>query len=184
MTSYLGILLCPTSCCLFGWALVVTAVDVVDDVVGCTAIDGASDGLSGAQDLLHDSGQLLGLGPGLHHPGGVDDVVHGDVAVVLDVLHLLPVPGGLLEGLDDEGSGGGHHRALGLPVLDTELNSDLETLPVSGGLGDVISNLLGRETKGTDLGGKRGGSSNLASDSSQVDELNLIGVELGSHDAR
>merc|ERR1712045_934937 len=96
-SSCLGILLCPPSCCLFGWALVVTA----DDVVGCTAIDGAPDGLSGAQDLLHDSGQLLGLGPGLHHPGGVDDVVHGDVAVVLDVLDLLPVPGGLLEGLDD-----------------------------------------------------------------------------------
>ena len=92
---------------------------------------------------------------------------------MLDVLDLLPVPGGLLEGLDDEGSGGGHHRALGLPVLDTELNSDLETLPVSGGLGDVISNLLGGKTKGTDLGSKRGGRSNLASDSSQVDEFNL-----------
>merc|ERR1719411_973310 len=150
--------------CLFGWALVVTAVDVVDDVVGGTAIDGASDGLSGAQDLLHDARQLLGLGPGLHDPGGVDDVVHGDVAVVLDVLDLLPVPWRLLEGLDDEGRGTGHHTALCLPVLDAELNSDLQTLPVSSGLGDVISHLLGGEAERTNLGGKRGGSSNLASD--------------------
>ena len=141
--------------------------------MGILTIDSAADRLGGAEDLLHAARELTGHGPGPHDAGGLDDVVHGDVAAVLDVLDLLPVPGGLLEGLDDEGSGGGHHRALGLPVLDTELNSDLETLPVSGGLGDVISNLLGRETKGTDLGGKRGGSSNLASDSSQVDEFNL-----------
>ena len=118
-------------------------------------IDGASDGLSGAQDLLHDSGQLLGLGPGLHHPGGVDDVVHGDVAVVLDVLHLLPVPGGLLEGLDDEGGGRGDDADLGLPVLDGQLDGDLQALPFGGGLGDVLANLLGGETQGTDLGGQR-----------------------------
>ena len=34
------------------------------------------------------------------------------------------------------------------------------------------------------LGSKRGGSSNLASDGSQVDELDLIGVKLGSHGSR
>ena len=73
---------------------------------------------------------------------------------MLDVLDLLPVPWGLLEGLDDEGRGGRHHGALGLPVLDAELNSDLQTLPVSGGLGDVISHLLGGEAEGTNLEGK------------------------------
>ena len=43
----------------------------------------------------------------------VVDVVHGDVAVVLDVLHLLPVPVGLLQRLDDQGRGGGAHANLG-----------------------------------------------------------------------
>ena len=50
--------------------------------------------------------------PGSHNPGGGEDIVHGDVAVVLDVLHLLPVPGRLLQGLDDQGRGGGNHRHL------------------------------------------------------------------------
>jgi len=39
-------------------------------------------------------------------PGRVEDVVDLDVPVVLNVLDLLPVPVGLLEGLDDQGSGG------------------------------------------------------------------------------
>lgn len=39
-------------------------------------------------------------------PGRVENVVNLDVPVVLNVLDLLPVPVGLLEGLDDQGSGG------------------------------------------------------------------------------
>ena len=74
---------------------------------------------------------------------------------MLTMLDFLPVPGGLLEGLDDQGSGRGHDRNLGLTVLDGQLDGDLQTLPVSGGLGDVVTNLLGRQTKGTNLGGKR-----------------------------
>ena len=42
----------------------------------------------------------------------------------------------------------------GLSVLNGELYSDLEALPVSGGLCNVLTNLLGGETKGTDLAGK------------------------------
>merc|ERR1711928_113678 len=82
------------------------------------------------------------------------------------------VPRGLLQGLDDQGSSGGNDRAGGLPVLDPQLHSDLETFPVGGGLGDVISDLLG---------GKRAGGADFATDRPQVDELHLIGVELGSH---
>jgi hypothetical protein len=62
---------------------------------------------------------------------------------VLHVLLLLAVSDGLLEGTDDEGRGGGNDGADGLTVLDGELDGDLETLPVSGGLGNVFSDLLG-----------------------------------------
>ena len=41
-----------------------------------------------------------------------------------------------------------------LSVLNSELYSDLEALPVSGGLSNVLTNLLGGETKGTDLAGR------------------------------
>ena len=63
--------------------------------------------LGGAEDLLADTTELPGHGPGSHDAGGLVDVVHGDVPVVLHVLHLLPVPGRLLQGLDDQGSGRG-----------------------------------------------------------------------------
>ena len=117
-------------------------------------IDGAADRLGCAKDLLDAPGKLAGHGSGPHDTGGLNDVIHSDVAGVLDVLNLLPVPWGLLEGLDDEGRGTGHHTALCLPVLDAELNCDLQTLPVSGGLGDVISHLLGGEAEGTNLKGE------------------------------
>ena len=155
-------------------------------------------------DLLHGAGELLGHAPGPHHPGGGDDVVHRDVTGVLDVLHLLPVPRGLLESLDDEGGGRGNHAARGLPVLNLELDSDLESLPFLGGLGDVVSDLLGRQAEGTDLGGQGAagggnsvkrkmkscslwslynlpGSSDLSSNSPKVDVGDGGGVELGSH---
>ena len=86
----------------------------------------------------------------------------------LTVLDLLPVPGGLLQGLDDQGGSGGHHRHLGLTVLDGQLDGDLQTLPVGGGLGDVVTDLLGGETQGTNLGGEGGGCTNLSTHSPQL----------------
>ena len=111
-------------------------MDPPDLLGGSEAVNGASDGVSGAKDLLDDSAELGGVGARSHHsttqrragmktlsflprgcdyrgsphngpfvPGRVEDVIHGDVSVVLDVLHLLPVPGGLLQCLDDQGSG-------------------------------------------------------------------------------
>merc|ERR1719391_215328 len=112
---------------------------------------------------------------------GVCKEILGTVPVVLDILHLLPVPRGLLQGLDDEGSGGGNNRDGGPSVLDLQLNRHLQTLPLGGVLGNVVTNLLGGETQGTHLGGKGGGGSNLSSDGSQVDVLHLIGIKLRGH---
>ena len=71
------------------------------------------------------------------------------------------------------------HRCLS--VLDGELDSDLETLPIAGGLGDVLTDFLGRETEGADLGGQGGGGTDLASDHTELDDLDLIRVKLGRH---
>lgn len=59
------------------------------------------------------------------------------------ILDLLAVTRGLLELLDDEGRSRGDDVDLGVTVLDGELAGDLQSLPVSGSLGDVISDLLG-----------------------------------------
>ena len=73
---------------LGGGALDGAVVDAVDDVMGVLPVHGAADRMGGAEDLLHHAGKLPGHGSGPHDTGGSDDVVHGDVAVVLDVLHL------------------------------------------------------------------------------------------------
>ena len=89
-------------------------IDLVNDIMGSIAVHSAANRLSCAQDLLDDSAELPGHGPGPHHTGGLVDVVHGDVAAVLDVLHLLTVPGRLLQGLDDQSRSGGDNRDGGL----------------------------------------------------------------------
>ena len=82
--------------------------------------------------------------------------------------------------------------ALSAPVLNPQLDRDLKTFPVGGGLGNVVTDLLGRKTKRTDLtrfdsygyqleckllnihlGSEGAGSTNFSSHSPQVDELHL-----------
>ena len=79
-----------------------SVIDLVNDVMGRLAVNSAADRLGGPQDLLADPAEVPGHGPGPHHTGSLVDIVHGDVAAVLDVLHLLPVPVWLLKSLDNE----------------------------------------------------------------------------------
>merc|ERR1712226_1052801 len=88
--------------------------------------------------------------------------------------------GGSFKALMTRGSRG-DDGAGGLPVLDLQLHSHLEALPVSSCLGNVISDFLGLQAKGSNLGGKGAGSSDFATDSPQVDILHLSGVKLRSH---
>lgn len=65
---------------------------------------------------------------------------------------LLAVARRLLERLDDERGGGRDDGHLGHTVLDRELDGDAKPLPVLGGLlGDILTNLLGGQTKRTNL---------------------------------
>ena len=101
---------------------------------------------------------------------------------MLDVLHLLAVPLGLLERLDDERRGGGDDGDLGLPVLDGELHGDAEALPVLGGLlGDVLSDLLRGETERPDLGGERRRRADLTAGHADEHIHHLGRVELRRH---
>lgn len=64
--------------------------------------------------------------------------------------------------------------------MDGQAHCDAQPFPVSGVLGDIFTNLLGRQTKGTDLGGQSRLGSDLTTSHTQVNDLHLIGVELGS----
>ena len=89
-----------------------------------------------------------------------------------------------------------------MTVLDGQTDGDTQTLPVTGGLGDIFTDLLGRQTERTDLRedvcqkliwacicdlgvirathlwGQSGRSTHLTTGGTEVDDLLLVGVEL------
>lgn len=143
-------------------------LNVIGDILGAAAIDLAADGESSTENLKDTTAELLGHRARAHDAGNLDDLVHGDGLGVLDVLLLLAVTGRLLEGLDDKGRGGGNNGDGGLTVLDGQADGDAETLPVASVLGDIFTNLLGRQTEGTDLGGQSGLGTDLTTSHTEV----------------
>lgn len=145
-------------------------LDVIGDILGAAAVDLAADGESSTEDLKDTTTELLGHRAGAHDAGNLDDLIHRNGLRVLDVLLLLAVTGRLLEGLDDEGRSGGNNGDGGLTVLDGQADGNTETLPVASVLGDVFTNLLGRQTEGTNLGGQSGLSADLTTSHTEVAE--------------
>ena len=115
-----------------------------------------------------------GLGTGL--ASNIQDLIHAQVTVVLDVLFLLAVTGGLLEGLDDQASGRGLEFDGGDTVGDGQLDADTQALVFKGGLGDVVLDLLGGDTEGTDLL-SQSVTSTFTTDS--ADEDCIVGMGMG-----
>lgn len=163
-------------------------VDSLDNGLRGLAVDLAADRVSSSQNLLDTTLQVLGEGLVAHGAGNLDDLINGDGLVVLDVLLLLAVTRGLLEGLDDERRGSGDNRDRSLTVLDGQLDGDTETFlsmvsvrqkssflfhsscthPVTGSLGDIFTDLLGGETKRTDLRSKGRRGTNLTTGGTEV----------------
>jgi hypothetical protein len=160
------------------------SLDVIRDILGAAAIDLAADGESSTEDLKDNTLERLGHGAVLHLAGNLNNFIEGDGLGVLDVLLLLAVTRRLLEGLDDQGRGGGNNRDRSLTVLDGELDSHTETLPVTSVLGNVFTDLLGGQTQRTNLGSERRLGADLTTGHTQVDDLHLIGIELGSYRKR
>ena len=64
--------------------------------------------------------------------------------------------------------------ALSAPVLNPQLHRDLETFPVGGGLGNVVTDLLGRETERTDL--------TIINRRGSLLDLQLLNITLGARE--
>lgn len=62
------------------------------DVAGRLSVDGAADRVARAEHLFDGASEGAGHRALAHGSGDVDDLVKGDVAVVLDVLHLRTGP--------------------------------------------------------------------------------------------
>lgn len=98
-------------------------INLLEDNLGRLAVDAAANAVGSAKNFLDGTLQLLRERLEAHLTGNLDDFIKADRLVVLDILLLLAVPWGLLEGLDDERRGGGNDRDGGLTVLDSELDS-------------------------------------------------------------
>lgn len=157
------------------------SLDLIADILGAAAINLATNRESGTEDLKDGTLKLLGQRPVAHLASDLNDLVKRNGLVVLDVLLLLTVTRRLLEGLDDQRRGGRHNGDGGLTVLDGESDGNTQTLPVTGVLGDIFTDLLGGQTERTDLGSQSRLGSDLTTSHSQVNDLHLIGVELGRH---
>lgn len=116
-------------------------LNVVGDVLGAAAINLAASAERSTEDLLDGALQVLGHRLEAHGAGDLNDLIEGNALGVLDVLLLLAVTRGLLEGLDDERRGRGNNGDGGLTVLDGQLDRDAETLPVASSLGDIFTDL-------------------------------------------
>src|SRR5687767_2775098 len=101
----------------------VTAVNRLDDHAGRLAINLATNTVSSAENLLDGTLEILRERLVAHRAGNLDDLIEADGLVVLDVLLLLAVARGLLEGLDDKRGSSRDNGNGGLTVLDGELDS-------------------------------------------------------------
>ena len=69
---------------LLGRDVHLAIIDALHEVRSGLTVDGATDGVAGAEDLLNGPRQLFGHGPLAHGAGNGNDVIEGDVAIVDD----------------------------------------------------------------------------------------------------
>ena len=87
---------------------------------------------------------------------------------MLHVLLLLSVTRTLLECLDDKGRGSREDSDEALSVLDHHFDLNLNSSPFSSCLLDVFTDLLGRHTEGTALGGESSSGGDFSTDDLHV----------------
>jgi hypothetical protein len=126
---------------LLFWNLNLASLYIIRDVLWATAIDLAASAEGSTKNLQNGALQVLGHRLEPHCARNGDDLVKGHTLSVLDVLLLFAVSGRLLKGLDDERRGGGNDGNSSLTVLNGQLDRDAQSLPVSGGLGNVFTDL-------------------------------------------
>lgn len=110
-----------------------TTLDIIRDFFGGSAIDLAANGECSAENLQNGTLEVMRERARVHDTGNADDLVEGDGFRVLDVLFLLSVTRGFLEGFDDQRGSGWHDGDGGLTVLDREFHGHTQTFLFESG---------------------------------------------------
>lgn len=106
----------------------VSSLNGLGDGLGALSINLATNAKGRAQNLLHGTLKTLGERLVPHRASNLDDLIECNRLVVLNVLLLLPVARGFLQGSDNEGGCGRNDRNSGLAVLDSELHRNTKSL--------------------------------------------------------
>ena len=118
-------------------------VDFSNDLLWTLLVDGGAEGQAGAEDLLDGTSEVLGHGLLLDDLGDLLDLLEGEVALVVHVLHFLSVALVVAEFLDQQGGGAGVDGDLGGSVLALQLHHHADALPLGAFLHDVLTDFLG-----------------------------------------
>ncbi len=158
-------------------------VDLFLNLGGVLAIDGATNGDASSEDFLDGTLEGGRVRLGAHLLSDFNNVIELDLAVVDGVLNLLSVSWWFLEGHKDEGCGGWEHGDKADSVLDHDLNKNLDSFPLKGGLLDVFTDLLWGKTERTAFGCESSSSGDFSANYLHVDVLLFIGIcgRLGWH---
>lgn len=138
--------------------------------LGRHSVDGAAHRVASTQNFLDSTRQVTSQRLVANLAGNINHSLQRQVTVVLNVLLLLAVTGWLLQGLDDHAGSGRQDLDRGSAVLHGQLDADAQASVFGGGLDNVIVDLLGGDTEGTNLLGK-GRTSTFLTDGADVDYI-------------
>jgi len=155
----------------------VASIDGLLNVLGALAVNGASNGDAGSENFLNSADEMGSVRLDAHLLGDFEDGIHGDLSVVENVLGLLSITCGLLEGSEDERTSGVEHSNFTLLVLDLDLDLNLDALPILGGLLDILTDLLGGHTDRGALGSKCSCGGNFTTNHLHEDEVDHVWVK-------
>lgn len=127
------------------------------DFLGALSVNSAAKGNTCSENFLNSAGELNSHTLGSELLSDVNDIVHLEVTVVLDVLLLLSVSWTFLKSLDNKWGSGWEDSDETLSVLDHHFNLNFDSSPITGGLLDIFTDLLWWHTEGTTLGSEGSG---------------------------
>ena len=152
-------------------------MDLLLNILGALALNGAADRDGSAEDFHDGSLEISCKGLGAHFLGDFNDLIHGDFAVVENVLGLLSVASRFFKSFEDQGTSSVHDADFALLVLDLDLDLDLDALPVLGGFLDVFTDLLRGHTDGRALGCEGSSRSDFTTDNLHKDVVDCVRVK-------
>merc|ERR1712020_522665 len=100
---------------------------------------------------------------------------------MFDIFDLLTITWRFFQSFDHQSGSRWNDVNLCLTILNSQFNGYPQPFPVLSGLGDIVTNFLGRQTKWTNFGSQGRGSCYFSSNGFSHDNLDFIRIEFRRH---